>query len=241
MKKYILAWAFLSIFNVGFSQKSNTKKQIDLSNRPSDHLMIQFSADNWNGAADSVSARIKTGSRGANVYFMLDKPFKSNPHFSAAFGLGIGTSHIFLDKLIADIKGTSSTLMFTSLDTTNRFKKYKVTTAYLEVPVELRFSLHPDKPNKSFKVAIGAKVGTLMNVHTKGKTLLNSSGKTISSYTEKINSKSYFNNRRLAATARIGYGNFSFFGSYNLSGSIFKDLVSADTKLLQLGLTISGL
>ncbi len=241
MKKYILGWVFLSVVNVGFSQKTSPQKQIDLSNRPSDHLMIQLSADNWKGAPDSISSKIKSGSRGANIYFLLDKPFKSNPHFSVAFGLGIGTSNIFFNKLKADIKGTSPALKYVSLDTSDRFKKYKICSAFLEVPVELRFSSHPDKPNKSFKVAIGAKVGTLLNVHTKGKTLLNSSGKTINSYTEKINSKTYFNNRRLVATARVGYGNFSLFGSYNISSSIFKDLVTSDTKLLQVGLTISGL
>jgi hypothetical protein len=241
MKKIILVVGFLCFVGIGFSQKVGTPKKIDLSNRSSDHLMIQFSADNWKGAPDSVSSRIKNGSRGANVYFMLDKPFKSNPHFSVAFGLGIGNSNIFLNKLKADINETSSTLKFTSLDTSNRFKRYKISTSYLEVPVELRFSLHPNDPNKSFKVAIGAKVGTLLNAHTKGKTLLNTSGKTINSYTEKISSKSYFNNRRLAVTARVGYGNLSLFGSYNISSSIFKDQVSADTKLLQIGLTISGL
>ena len=42
------------------------------------------------------------------------------------------------------------------------------------------------------------------------------------------------------ATARIGYGNFSLFGAYNLN-IMFKDKVAANMKLLQLGLTISGL
>lgn len=241
MKKFFLFLALITFVEIGFSQKNGSNPKIDLTNRPSDHLMLQISSDNWNGIPDSIGSRIKGGSRGANIYIMLDKPFKSNPHFSAAFGLGIGTSNIFLDKMNADIKGTSSALVFTSQDTTNRFKKYKISTAFLEVPVELRFSSHPNKPNKSFKIAIGAKVGTLLNAHTKGKNLLNTSGKTVNSFTEKINSKSYFNTRRLAATARIGYGNFSLFGSYNLSSSIFKDLVTADTKLLQVGLTVSGL
>jgi hypothetical protein len=44
----------------------------------------------------------------------------------------------------------------------------------------------------------------------------------------------------LAATARVGYGNFTLFGAYDLSG-IFKDGVAANMKSLQIGLTISGL
>ena len=61
----------------------------------------------------------------------------------------------------------------------------------------------------------------------------------MSEYIEKQSSKSYFNNSRLAATARIGYGYFSLFGSYNLT-SIFKENVAENMRLLQVGLSLSG-
>ena len=120
------------------------------------------------------------------------------------------------------------------------FKKYKVATTYLEVPLELRFSSKPNTPNKSIKAAIGVKAGLLLNAHTKGVTLQDKTDATINSYTEKITSKSYFNSNRISATARVGYGLFSVFGSYSLTG-VFKDAVAADTKLLQFGISISGL
>ena len=130
---------------------------------------------------------------------------------------------------------------FSSLDTSDHFKKYKLSTSYLELPVELRFFSNPAAPHKSFKIALGVKVATLLNAHTKGKTWEDKSGNTIQDFTVKVSSKSYFNTKRLSATARVGYGNFSLFGSYNLSSSIFKDKVAAEGKLLQLGLTLSGL
>ena len=223
-----------------FSQKSS-KKKIDLSARPSDHIMLQLSSDRWLDAPDSVASRTKGSSRGANIYFMMDKPFKSNAKMSVAFGLGISTSHLFLNKLRAAIDGNTPTLYFESLDNTSRYKKYKVSTSYLELPIELRYSSQPGKNDKSFKIALGLKVGALINAHTKGKELLNASGSKISEVIEKVNSKSYFNTTRIAATARVGYGNFSVFGSYNISSSIFKDNTTAPIKLLQVGLTLSGL
>jgi hypothetical protein len=238
MKKAFFLFAFISFFNSSFGQDS--KNKIEINTHPSDHFLIQFSSDHWTAAPDSIQSRIKSVSRGANFYFMIDKSFASNKHFSVAFGGGIGTSSIFFNKLGVGINGTKSVLSFDKLDSTNHFKKYKLTTCFLELPVEMRFSSNPANPDKSIKGAIGVKVGTLINAHSKGKTLQNASDNTINEFTEKTSSKSYFNTTRVMATARLGYGNFSLFGAYNLN-TMFKDKVAANMKLLQLGLTISGL
>lgn len=240
MKHVIFSLGFFLSTFLSFGQEA-AKKKIDLSNRPSDHIIVQVSSDRWLNAPDSIDEKRKGSSRGANIYFMLDKPFKSNPKFSIAFGLGFSTSHIFLDKLRVNIDGNTPVLNFQSLDNSSRFKKYKVSTTYLELPLELRYTSNPEKANKSLKVALGLKIATLLNAHTKGKELQDETGSKINDVIEKINSKSYFNTTRVAATARIGYGNFSLFGSYNLNSSLFKDNTTAPMKLLQVGLTLSGL
>lgn len=224
-----------------FSQTTTkSKKKFNLGNRAGDHIMLQLSNDHWSGAADSVSSHIKGFSKGANIYVMLDKPFKGNERFSAAVGIGIGTSSISFNKMFVDINATNPLLPFRIADTTSHFKKYKLTTAFLEIPVELRFTANPSTPNKSVKAAIGVKIGTMLGAHTKGKILQDASGKTINSYTEKISTKSYFNTTRLTATARVGYGIFSLFGAYSFT-TVFKDGVAPDVKVFQIGLTISGL
>lgn len=240
MRKLFFLLIAIAAASPSFSQNAKPKKKFNLAGRPGDHILLQLSSDRWMGAPDSIDSRRKSLSRGGNIYIMLDKPFKGSPRMSAAFGLGVGTSSMFFDKLLVDIAGNVPVLNFRSLDTLNRFKKYKVTTAYLELPVELRYTANPEKPNKTFKAAIGLKVGTLLKAQTKGKTLQDASGRNINDYTQKTSSKSYFNTTRLAATARLGYGYFSLFGSYNIT-SIFKDGVAADMKPLQIGLTISGL
>jgi hypothetical protein len=236
-----LALLFVSIPMLSSAQgpQSTTIKPVELP-RSRDHFMIQVSSDRWLGAPDSINSRIKSTSRGLNVYVMLDKPFSGSPKWSVGFGLGVGTSHVFFSNLEADINGTNRTLVFRQMDTTNRFDKYKISTVHAEIPIELRFCSNPKLPSKSFKFAIGAKVGTLLSASSKGKTLENSAGQALQDYTQKIKSRNYFNTTRLAATARIGYGNFSVFGSYNITG-VFKDNLAADMKLLQIGLTLSGL
>ena len=216
------------------------QQKLALPIHPSDHFLFQLSSDHWLGAPDSINDHTKGSSRGANLYVMIDRPFASNKHFSVAFGLGVGTSHIFFNNMGVDIAGNISTLKFNNLENAGRFKKYKVSTAYLEIPVEMRFSSNPGNPKKSFKIALGAKAGTLLNAHTKGKTVLDAAGNTVSNSTQKISSRTYFNSTRLSATGRIGYGNFCLFGSYGL-GPVFKDGVAADMKLIQMGITFSAL
>ena len=112
--------------------------------------------------------------------------------------------------------------------------------SYLEIPVELRFSSNPAGGSKSWKIAIGGKVGTLINLHTKGKDLQDKNNKTINSYIVKENNKKYFNGTRLMGTARIGYGIFSLFGAYQLN-NVLKEAAGPDMKLYQVGISLSGL
>ncbi len=239
MKKIIAVLiAFVSVVSLnGQNKKGNSASII---NRAGDHVMIQLGSDIWGGAPDSISSRKKGLWRGANVYVMMNKPFKTNKNFSAAFGIGISSSNMYFKNTNVDITSRSPRLPFTNLDSADRFKKYKVSTAFLEVPVEIRFTKNPEKGNKSIKAALGVKVGTLLNVHTKGKTLQSKTGGIVNNFVQKQSDKHFFNSTRLSATARVGYGNFSLFASYQIN-NLLKDGVGPDIKPLQVGICISGL
>ncbi len=239
MRKIFAIIFACSISTIAICQTKNSIPS-KIGNRAADHLMIQLAGNFWNGTADSVSNYIKSFNRSANVYLMYDKQFKTNPRLSAGIGVGVGTSNIYFNKMETKIAANNAKLPFIRTDTGNNYKKYKLATAYLEVPVELRFMARPETPNKSLKAALGLKVGTLLNAHTKGRNLQTASGGKLNGLTIKESSKNFFNTTRLAATARVGYGIFSVFGAYNITG-IFKDGVAPDTKLLQVGITISGL
>ena len=77
-------------------------------------------------------------------------------------------------------------LSFNNVEDTNHFKKYKLLTSYLEAPIELRYTADPLRPKKSFKAALGVKVGTLLAASTKGKNLQNSDGRIINAFIQKI-------------------------------------------------------
>ena len=237
MRKLSVFVIALLAFSAAFSQ---TPPKKTIVNHASDHLMIQIAANSWQGAADTVRSHIKSLNRSANAYIMFDKPFKNNPKLSAAIGIGVGTSNIYFTKMEVNITSAKSPLPFIISDTGNHYKKYKLSQAFLEIPVEFRFMAHPETPNKSLKAAVGFKLGTLVNTHTKARGLISGTGAKLNDFTIKESSKSFFNTTRLVATARIGYGVFSVFGAYNITG-VFKTGVAPDTKLMQLGLTISGL
>ncbi|MEO6819553.1 MAG: porin family protein [Ginsengibacter sp.] len=208
--------------------------------RAADHLMFQVSSDHWAGMPDSISSHQKGFSRGFNAYFMFDKQFKNAPKYSIAIGAGISTSNMVFKAMNIDLKSNTTLLPFTAVDSTNHFKKYKLATSYVEIPLEFRYMSKPSEPNKSIKAAIGFKAGTLVNAHTKGKTLLDKNNNTINSYIEKENNKRFISGTRYTATARLGYGIISVFGTYQLN-NILKDAVGPNMKLFQVGLTISAL
>jgi len=239
MKKILSVALAVVMVSAAFGQtkKDRSKEVID---RAGDHFMVQFGMDNWAGAPDSISNRINGFSRGLNVAIMINKPFKTNPRMSVAFGLGISNSNIFFKNTSVDLKSSSTLLPFRNLDSTDHFKKYKLATTFAEAPIELRYTFDPVNQKKSWKIAVGIKVGTMLNAHTKGKTLQNKNNTTINAYTEKVSKRTFFNGTRLAATARVGIGNFSLFGSYAIT-ALVKDVSGAAIRPYQIGLCLSGL
>lgn len=244
MKKiFILTLTVLAISNCVFAQSEKKKKKYDLSNRAADHFMIQYGFDRWTGTPDSI--RVKSNSRHFNFYFMLDKPFQNSPKFSVAYGVGISSSNIFFDKNYVNLKSNSPLLPFSrsySGNDSSYFNKFKLTTIFVEAPIELRYYANPENPNKSWKAALGVKVGTILKGYTKGKDLQNKTGQSIygSRFIEKEVERKYLNGTRFAAHARLGYGNFGINFSYQIN-QVIKEGLGPEIRPFSLGITLSGL
>lgn len=250
MKKllFVLASSLFTYFLFAQDVPKETKlgkkdwSKVKLTGRANDHFMIQYGIAGWAQKPDSI----KTGgfSRSFNFYLMIDMPFKTDPRFSVAFGPGIGTDHIFFEKTNVTIANHLGQLRFQNQKDTTHFAKTKLVTAFLELPVELRFCMNPENSNKSFKVALGVKIGTLADVHTKSKKWEDKSGNTISGFSDKFvqkqKDKYFFNGNRLSGTVRVGLGNLSLYGSYQL-GSLVKEGLGPTVKPYSIGFTISGL
>lgn len=241
MKK-IFALIISGLFVTGLAAQETPvpekkKEKVVLSSRSNDHLMVQLGYTSWLGIPDTINT--KGLSKSINAYFMFDFPFKSTPNLSIGIGAGIGSDHISFTKTNLGIKENTSSIHFTNVPDTNHFKKTKLATVYLEAPVELRFSANPET-GKGIKAALGIKVGTLLNAHTRNTKLEDKSGNLLNDYVMKESSKQFFNKTRISGMARLGYGHFTLYGSYQFT-TLFKDGSGPEVRPFSIGLTLSGL
>jgi hypothetical protein len=244
MKKVILSLLTILLFSgLAKAQTGTTeKKMADLSSRPADHLMIQFGTDSWTGGPDSV--KTSGSGRHFNVYFMLDKPFRTNNKFSLAYGAGFGTNNQYIDKgTYVDVAQIGNSIRFKQLDSlSNRFDKQKVATVYLQVPAEIRYYSNPANPAKSWKFAAGLKVGLLFKGYTKSKDFQTYNGTSLygKTYVQKMSNKRFFTSNDITLTARAGYGMFALTAGYSVT-PVIRDGYGPSFNRLSVGLSISGL
>ncbi|HMO32906.1 MAG TPA: outer membrane beta-barrel protein [Phnomibacter sp.] len=249
MKQTGLLLLFLALTAGTFAQDTtDTKKkkkdwsQVNLSNRPKDHLMFQFGLLNWSQAPDSIPT--KGLARTFNFAFSFDFPFKTDPRFSVGMGVGVGSDHMLFDKganrdLIINNSNGVQWRRNTGIDSTIRYKGQKLHTAYLEAPVEIRFMSKPETPNKSLKFALGMKIGTMVTAVDKTKFDSDAAGNR--QYNTKVKDRKNFSSLRLAATARVAMGNFGLFAQYQLNDFIKEGQGPSQIRPFSVGLTVSGL
>jgi hypothetical protein len=148
---------------------------------------------------------------------------------------------MYFKETYIDISGKNNNqLRFQNVKDTTHFKKFKLQTSFLEIPVEFRYSSNPENPGKSWKFVAGAKVGTMLSAVAKGKNLLSGSGSTLNEFTQKEKSKRFFNKTRIAVTGRIGYGSLALFSVYQVNAYV-KEGLGPDVRPYTIGISISGL
>jgi hypothetical protein len=231
MKKIFFTLGMLLVSYCTFAQDAKTavaNKAMGATERSRDFLVIQLGYVGLNGTGAS---NINSGfNREFNLALMYDIPLQ-NTNFSLAAGLGISSTGIYLKDQIIDLKSGTSP----NFASNQNYSKFKLAMNYLEIPLEIRYRQVPENANKGFKVGLGIKVGNLVNVHTRSVQTINGN-KNI----EKEANKSMFNTWRFAGTARIGYGNFAVYGTYNLT-SVFKETGTYDIRPYSIGIALSGL
>ncbi len=211
---------------------------LNLANRPNDHFLIELGYNNWVGTPDTIN--VKGIGRTFAFYFMLDFPFKTDPHWSIGAGLGISVDNIYFNKQQVLVGANNATLAFPDQSSTDHFKKNKLVTTFLEVPIELRYCFDPANPNKSWKMALGVKPGVLLSSYFKGKNLLNEAGQLEQQYISKSSSKKYFNSARVDVSYRITYNFIGLFGTYSIT-PLLKSSAGAVINPYTIGLVLSGL
>jgi hypothetical protein len=163
------------------------------------------------------------GSRTLNIYYQY--PVKlGNNHFSYNPGIGFAferfkfTNHNTLFTAPAS-DGTYTlddpTLGSSGISTLQNagIKKSMLVANYFDIiPVEIRFDTKPKDLSSSFNIAVGVRVGALIESHTKIKYSQNGVNAV---YKDK--QQHGLNPFRYGIYTRVGAGNFNFFWFYNLS------------------------
>lgn len=153
------------------------------------------------------------GSRTANIYYQYDfRLFNSSIFFTPGIGLSL-ERYKFKDNYMVAYDVNNELIMLPQDEApVPNIKKSMLITNYIEAPLELKWMLNPEDPGRSFKVAVGGRIGFLYDSFNKVKYKENSEVK-------KFKDKQDFNlNKfRYGLTGRIGFGPFSIFGYYNLS------------------------
>ena len=228
----LLAILFVNSWAATAQTEDETEKKNVIRKPSRDFIMLQLTYDNWMDTPDSIN--ITGFGRGANIYLCYDFPI-SKSNFSFAAGIGIGTSSILLKDQELVLTDTGSAAMARFIPESKDYKRYKISSTFVEAPFELRYFGNKNNRNVGFKAAIGLRVGTLLAVHTRGR--YNVDGAKV---VEKESSKRFFENWRYAGTLRLGWGNFTLMGAYNLGG-VFKEGKGPDVTPYSLGICITGL
>ena len=249
MKKLLFSVAALIVFTTAFSQKTDTttkattpvetKKKdwskVDLSHRANDHFMVQMGYAGWAAIPDTLE--IGGVPRTFNFYFLYDFPFKSDPRLSVGAGLGIGCSNVYFKNQAAPIAATPRQ----DASGGTHFKKYKVVNTYLEIPLELRYAVDPENTNKSWKFAVGTKVGAMLSAYAKGKNIENGTNQSVDNSIYKISGKGYYNSIKLAATIRVSKGPIGVYGQYQLTSLMKGSYGLPAVYPFEFGICFSGL
>lgn len=233
MKK-IFPFLFTFFVTIALAQEqkptSDIKETIkEKSKSDRDRFVLQLTFDNWLQKPDSISP--KWSSRGVGFYWMvIDVPL-GNSNFSFAIGTGVSISNIFINRQVNE---TDSMTYLPLIPSSISYKRYKIVTTYLDIPVELRYHSKPDKTNNSWKVGLGFKGGLLINNHWKIKSKDALGDLTVFKSTGIKNLYSY----HYGPTIKIGYGSFNIFTFYSLS-TLFNKNKGPEISPFSIGLMIS--
>lgn len=184
-----------------------------------DRFVVMFTNDTWLDLPEGVELR--PYSPGLSAYILTDYDL-SKSAFSFAWGYGFSSHNVHSNgEFVTDTVGIEAFSNFETFDPGYSFQKNKLSCNYLEIPIELRirtgkrkerdtweFQADPESVGPQFNMAIGARIGYAINVHTK---TIDEHGK------RKFYGVEQFQPLRYGLTARVGFGSLAVCGFYSLT------------------------
>lgn len=187
-----------------------------------------------------------------NVYYMYEMNVTKNGQITFNPGIGVGVDKIgfSIDRGLASIVDSTTyernTVMLPIEDMFPNavgVKKTKLGITYLDIPMELRYHTNPNDRDRSFKIAVGGRIGFLLNQKTKYKfTEVDAQYGNQEDVKVKYHQDFGVSKFRFGTTFRMGVGPFNVFYYHNFSPLFRGDRGPEGTKVSNytVGLTISG-
>jgi hypothetical protein len=219
INKIAFSIIFTAVLGTCFAQTSEPATKTGRPDIPGTFVM-EFGFNRDLTGPDNFSLHF-WGSRTVNFYYQYDLRI-ANSKFSLVPGIGVSLERYTFKKYRTFVNYNDSLRLLApnerivaNSDTIRGMagvRNSKLITNFVDIPVELRFTSNPDDPARAFKVAIGGRVGYLLDSFAKVKYKEDGEMK-------KLKDKQDFNLNKLryGVSARIGYGNFSIFAYYNLT------------------------
>ena len=236
---FIAVWMLIGLFiaHSSFCQDSTAKQERKSKGLPSipGTFLLEFGFNQPFDTPEDFDIGF-WGSRTANVYYQIDKRIGKSK-FSVHPGIGFGMERYKFKNGYTLALEDDLTVMIPASEKYSGPRKSMLVTNYLDIPVEIRFSTNPNDPGRSFKASVGGRFGYLFDSFAKVK--YSEDGET-----KKIKDKQSFNlnDFRYGAFVKIGAGNFSIFGYYNLSPLFSTDKGPEGTEMsnFTVGLSLSS-
>lgn len=143
-------------------------------------------------------------------------------------GLGIEYNNYFLINKI-ELKPYSNTLEYNEIS--GRPKKYKLSSHYIILPLELQYATNARNRKKSFRIGAGGKIGYRFKTYTKK---IDRQGEK-----RKIFDDFNVNPVRYGLSGHIGYGVLNLYANYYLS-SMFTEGKGPGLTPISFGITLNG-
>lgn len=243
MKKLIsiLTLLALIIFSINAQEQEITTtdikeevRELKPKSKSADKFMITLTFDNL-FHKENNGIKTQWHSRGIGIHYMYDVPIKTSP-FSGAIGLGYShSSYYHNSNIVEDSLGTRFNPI-NDFKEDDDFKRRKLSTNFIELPLEFRYRSKPDKNANMWKAAVGFKAGIRVGTASVEKNLdLENDYYKLS----KVKKWQDVNIARVGPTLRVGYGSFNLFAFYSVTG-LFKKSNNLDMTPFSIGFTITS-
>ena len=223
--KYLFS-VILFIYSFGaFAQQEFRGAQPDLPGT----LVLDIGSNFLQDAPEDMKLKI-WGSRGVDIYYLYPFPIgKTKFSFHAGIGFGFEKFKFSRNNTLSDADSTQ--IIDLDEDIYEKVDKTQFSAHYLDIPLEFRFF---SKENyRGFMIALGGKVGRLVNSYTKIK--YEQDGET---KVDKFKRDYNLNPWRYGVQARLGFRGISLLGYYGLSDLFEKDK-GPKTNNFKVGLSIA--